>query len=90
MASIEKINLEDLNQQKTALAGKAHPVRRAIEALQAGEAIKISVEAFRWRGHTPKLFCNAIAKKHQRQFEVRRPLLIDGRFGMGWIVVRIA
>ena len=89
MAAIEKITQSELQQTKWASVGKKHPVRRAIEALEVGEAIKISGEAFNWKRLTPKVFCNAISKTSKKRFQVLRPLLQNGTFGAGWVVERL-
>lgn len=89
MALIKLLTPEEASQLETVPIGKGHPVRRAIEALKEGEAIKIAKQAFTWAGHTPKLFCNEIEKKTTRRFQTMKILLDDQITADGWLVKRI-
>ena len=58
----ENINIKRL--------GRQHYVRIRIDGLRVGESIRVSREAFNWKGQTPKRFCNEIQKKTTKKFVV--------------------
>ena len=75
---ITRTALADINRRPL---GKKHPVRLAIEQLQAGEIISIDRTDFTWKGHTPKLITNQISRRTGATFAVS--WLSDKS---GWIV----
>ena len=64
--------------------GKAHPVRTAIEALAAGEAIHIPTQDFKWKHKTPSYFTNQLHKTTPKRYTVSAQLDLGG-----WIVQRM-
>lgn len=81
---IEKLKTEELSSLRLRPIGKRHFVRVAIEALDIGEALRVSREAFTWKRQTPRRFCNEISKKSTKRYEVSAE--VDTK---AWVVVRV-
>ena len=80
---IQKLNKTELAKLNLKPLGKRHFVRIAIENLEVGEAIRISHEAFTWKGRTPKIFCNAIEKVSPKRFSIAKEMS-----NTSWVVTR--
>jgi len=64
--------------------GKKHPVRALLETMKTGQLLSISRQDFRWKKHTPNLFCKQISRNSEKKFEIWK--LADRT---GWVVKRI-
>jgi len=63
--------------------GKKHPVRALLEVMETDQLLSISRQDFRWKRHTPNLFCKQISKRSAKRFEIWK--LADQT---GWVVKR--
>ena len=79
-----KITDEELKKLRAVRIGKKHPLRAQIEMMGIGENLQVPPEDFKWKGQTPKRFCNAITKTTGKKFEVLK--LLDKK---GWVVIRV-
>lgn len=80
---LQKLSPEELQKLNLKPLGRRHFVRVAIENLEVGEALRISYQAFTWKGYTPKIFCNAIEKKTSKRFTIAKEMS-----NTSWVVTR--
>ena len=64
------ITREDAKKLGLRPLGKKHPVRLALEHMEAGEIIYITRADFQWKKKTPLFFINQITKASGKKFIV--------------------
>jgi len=80
---MKKITKEEAKKLNLVPVGYKHPVRAAIESLEAGEMLQITRKEFTWKGKTPTIFTNAAEENSKKKFRT----YMDGK--TGWVVERV-
>jgi len=64
--------------------GQKHPVRAMIELLEPGELLQVNPSDFKWKNHTPNIFCREIMKVTTKAFRTWKRTDAPG-----WVIERV-
>jgi len=79
----KKITKEEAEKMQLLPFGRKHPVRVLINELELGEYLLVSRADFRWKNHTPNLFCRQLMRASKKRFRTWKKA-----DGLGWVIQR--